>query len=167
MNLNLTKEQKTMLLWGIAFLVVLAAMLIPQEAWAVTANNAGNKILMSREQIKAAGGGVDQLASNTVGGLNTTTLKALYSFAYIFGVGFFFVGIIVARKQTQQPEEQRKWLFPIASMIFGVALAGFTTAFGLMSDTMGFGSFTGGGVDSSINMEAGKTGIGIGKDSQW
>ncbi len=55
MNLNLTKEQKTMLLWGVAFLVVLAAMLIPQEAWAVTANNAGNKILMSREQIKAAG----------------------------------------------------------------------------------------------------------------
>ena len=148
-----------------ALVVAAVAMFATPDVFAAPTGTTKD-ILMDRTAIESAGGGVDLLVSNTVGGLGTTTLKALYSAAYVIGALFVLVGIVGWRNQYKQDETQRKFALPLTSIIFGVGVAGFTTVFGLMSDTMGFGAAIDDGVDSSINLSKPKTGIGVGSSKE-
>lgn len=164
-------------IWFLAFALVVTFFILvapevqanPSVGSASGPRSVTKEILMDRIAIEAGGGGIDMLASNTTGGLNTTLLKVLYSAAYAGGTLFVFTGIVGWRNQYKQDETQRKFLYPGASIVLGVALAGFTTVFGLMSDTMGFGAAIDDGVSEEMNLSKPRTGIGIGDktNSRW
>ena len=134
-----------------------AALTAPMALAVPTANTA--RILMSREATK--GIGMNALAANTVGNTSSTTLIALYTILYVLGFGMFIGGWYYIHKQNKQEENQRKYFAGISGIFIGVLLAVGTSAFGLMSDTMGFGNLIDKGVAQELKLDQGQSGRGL------
>ena len=137
--------------------LTIAALTAPVALAAPTANT--SRILMDREATK--GSGMNALAANTVGNTSSTTLIALYTILYVLGFGMFVGGWYYIHKQNKQEENQRKYFAGVSGIVIGVLLAVGTSAFGLMSDTMGFGNLIDKGIDSDLQLDQGQSGRGL------
>jgi len=67
----------------------------------------------------------------------------------------------LAYRQNKQEENQRKYFAGVSGIVIGVLLAVGTSAFGLMSDTMGFGNLIDKGIDSDLQLDQGQSGRGL------